>query len=302
MLKKIKAVQFAFLGMLLFSSSVYGQEKSKEKACSTNYSYIVFDEKTDNILFEKKADQILYPASLVKVMTLYLTFEALEKGEIKEDEMLVFSLYGEEVSEVNKVNSFHAKEGEKLMVKDAIHAVIVKSFNEAAVVLAEAVAGDEWHFVRKMNAKAKELGMINTSFRNASGLHEEGQYTTAYDLARLANAITKDFPKYYHLFALKHFSYRGTKYDSHNHVLMEYKGAEGMKTGFTKASGFNLISSAGKKDERVISVLMGCASFKKRDSLMKNLLDDAFEKMARKSHDGFEMKLSKGFNFGKAKS
>lgn len=297
MLNKIKALQASFLALLLFSSSAYAQEK----ACSTNYSYLVFDEKTDNILLESKADQILYPASLVKMMTLYLTFEALEKGKITEGEMLIFSDYDQEVSAVNKVNSFHAKAGERLMVKDAIHAVIVKSFNEAAVVLAEAVAGDEWRFVRKMNEKAKKLGMISSSFRNASGLHEEGQYSTAYDLARLSKAITKDFPQYYHYFGLKKFHYRGTKYESHNHVLLEYKGAEGMKTGFTKASGFNLISSASKKDERVISVLMGCATSQRRDNLTKDLLDAGFEKVAGNQQDGFDVKLSKGFDYKKVR-
>jgi D-alanyl-D-alanine carboxypeptidase len=228
-------------------------------------------------------------------MTLYLTFEAIENNKLNAAQELQISARGEEISKVNKSNSLHLKEGDKITVRQAIDAVIVKSFNEAAVVLAEAVAGDEWNFARLMNQKAAELGMINTSFHNSSGLHEEGQYTTAYDLARLAKAIKKDFPKYYYLFALKKFDYEGAKYKTHNHVLVDYKGAEGMKTGFTKASGFNLISAAKKDGERIISILLGCATFQSRDALTKNLLDKSFAKL--KQNQNFNANLAGNFSY-----
>jgi D-alanyl-D-alanine carboxypeptidase len=271
------------------------QEKFSQKPCGKNYSAVFFEEKTGEILFQKRADLIAYPASLVKMMTLYLTFEAIENKELNLDQEIKVSARGEEISKVNKSNTLRLKEGDKITVRQAIRGVIVKSFNEAAVSLAEAVAENEWNFSLLMNKKAAELGMINTNFHNSSGLHEEGQYTTAYDLARLARAVKKDFPQYYHLFALKEFDYGGVKYKTHNHVLTDYKGAEGMKTGFTNASGFNLISAAKKNDERVISVLLGCATFQSRDSLTKNLLDESFKKL--KQNQKFEAKLANNFNY-----
>ncbi len=252
-----------------------------EKPCGKEYSLVSFVEKGDKVLLQKRADSIVYPASLVKVMTLYLTFEAIENHKISADSVLKVSARGEEISRVNKSNTLRLKEGDKITVRDAIRGVIVKSFNEAAVTLAEGVAGDEWNFVRLMNKKAAELGMVNSSFRNSSGLHEEGQYSTAYDLARLTKAIKHDFPEYYHLFALKEFTYKGTKYETHNHVLKEYEGAEGLKTGFTNASGFNLISAATKDGNRVISVLLGCETSSRRDVFTKEILNISFAKLAK---------------------
>ncbi len=265
--------------LLCFSFSSY----ALEDGCKNNYSALVFYEKNNNILFQKRADYIVYPASLVKVMTLYLTFEAIENKRISSDQDLIVSARGEEVGSVNKVNTMRLKAGDKITVRDAIKAVIVKSFNEAAVTLAEAVAGDEWQFVRMMNVKAAELGMINSSFHNSSGLHEEGQYTTAYDLARLTRAIKKNFPDYYHLFSTKEFTYRGVKYETHNHVLLDYDGAEGLKTGFTNASGFNLISAAKKHNERVISIVLGCETAKARDNFTKNIFNEAFQRLLKDS-------------------
>jgi D-alanyl-D-alanine carboxypeptidase len=269
-----------------------------EEGCGKNYSAVLFEEKTGEILFQKRAEFYSYPASLVKMMTLYLAFEALEKHQLSAEQLLTVSERGEEIAKVNKSNTMRLKAGDKISVRTAIQAVIVKSFNEAAVTLAEAVSGSEWEFARKMNEKAVTLGMRNSSFRNSSGLHEEGQYTTAFDLARLSKAIKKDFPEYYHLFSLKEFKYLDTKYETHNHVLTSYKGAEGMKTGFTNASGFNLISAAKKGDERVISILMGCASVVRRDQFTKKLLDNAFAKL-NQSHQGqILLPLNKGFDYG----
>ena len=278
---------------LLISTTAY----AAEIGCSKVYSSLVFNEKTKDILFEERSDAIVYPASLVKLMRFYLTFEALEKHEMSPEQSLTISERGEEISRVNKSNSLHLKAGAKITVKEAIEAVIVKSFNEAAVTLAEGVAESEWEFVRKMNIKAQQLGMLNSSFRNSSGLHDEGQYTTAYDLARLALALKHDFPQYYHLFALKEFKYRGTKYETHNHVLASYKGAEGMKTGFTNASGFNLVCSAKKDDVRVISIVTGCATFQRRDQLTKKLLNKAFEKITKNSKSGIDVRLTKNFQY-----
>jgi D-alanyl-D-alanine carboxypeptidase len=291
--------------------------------CGNVYSQLVFDAKTQNILSETRSDKIAYPASLTKLMTLYLTFEALKAGKIKLDDEIIVSQRGEEISAINRNTTLHLKEGDKITVEQAIKGSIVKSFNEASVSLAERVAGDEWQFVRMMNDKAFALGMFNTSFRNSTGFHEDGQYTTAYDLARLTIALRRDFPRYYPLFALRTFEYKGRKFQTHNHVLLEYKGAEGMKTGYTKAAGFNLISSAVKKpfekkstkksrkkdmhitnnresqelEERVISIVMGCPSVKSRDNFTKKLLDSGFDNIKSFGKNALVSKVNSGFNY-----
>lgn len=273
-MKKIIVISLLLLSKLIMPFAAYGAEE-----CSDSYSSLVFEEKTGDILFSKRADEASYPASLTKLMTLYLTFEAIENKQLDVSQTLSFSSRGEEISAVNRVTTLHVQKHDTITVREAIQAVIVKSMNEAAIILAEAVSGNEWAFARKMNERAAQLGMVNSSFRNATGLHAEGQYTTTYDLARLVVALKRDFPGYYHLFSLKEFSYLDKEYETHNHVLVDYKGAEGMKTGFTNASGFNLISSAKRGDKRVVSVILGCATYQKRDEFTKELLDYAFERL-----------------------
>lgn len=286
-----------FFILTLFTSIAFG---STHIGCGKSYSFLVFEEASGNILFEEKSSDLVYPASLVKLMTLYLTFEAIEHRKFSPAKVLRVSAQGEEIANVNKINTLHLREGDKITVREAIQAVIVKSFNEAAVTLAEAVSGSEWEFVRQMNRKAGELGMYSTSFRNASGLHEEGQYTTSYDLARLVIALQRNFPGYYHLFALRNFTYRGTKYDTHNHILVEYKWADGLKTGFTNASGFNLISAAKKNGKHIVSVLLGCSSAVQRDQFTTELLNDAFTKLTQNPR--VDMKIIRGFNYAKSQN
>jgi D-alanyl-D-alanine carboxypeptidase len=287
--------------ILLLSTLIFTQARAEEEGCSDVYSYLVFEANTGNILSETRSEKITYPASLVKLMTLYLTFEAIEAKKISPTDIITISGRGEEISNVNEITTLHLKEGDEITVKQAIQGTIVKSFNEAAVSLGEIIAGSEWKFARLMNKKAAELGMFDTSFRNASGLHEEGQYTTSYDLARLVLALRKDFPGYYPLFKLKEFEFAGQKYETHNHVLLEYDGAEGMKTGFTSAAGFNLISSAKKSQDRVISVLLSCATSDKRDIFTKELLDKSFSTLKEDSLTGSSNKVLRKFNYGKKK-
>ncbi len=265
--------------------------------CSPINSYVVFEEKNRNILLQKNAEEKIYPASLVKLMTLYLTFEALENKKISLNSIIKISPRAEEISRVNKVNTLHLHQGQILTVREAILAIVVRSFNEAAIALAEIIGGDEWQFVRLMNKKALELGMYNSSFRNATGLHENSQYTTSLDLARLAIAIKHDFPDYYHLFSLKIFKFHREKYKTHNHILVEYRGAEGLKTGFTNASGFNLIASASKGNQRVISVLIGCPSASKREQLTKSLLNEAFKKIPQQIYPEISGKIRRTFRY-----
>lgn len=271
-------------------------EVEEQVGCSNVYSSLVFVEDNGEILHSERSRQISYPASLVKLMTAYLTFEALENKQITPNQKITISGRGEEISKVNKINTLHVVEGDQITVRQAIRGTIVKSFNEAAVTLGEAIAGNEWNFARLMNKKAKELGMINTSYRNASGLHAEGQYTTTYDLARLAIALRKDFPQYYHIFSQKEFTFNKRRYKTHNHVLVDYKGAEGMKTGFTNASGFNLVAAAKKDGSRIISVLLGCESYKKRDDYTKDLLDEAFLEKAANDNK-IKVKLIANFDY-----
>jgi D-alanyl-D-alanine carboxypeptidase len=288
-----------FLAILLILTSSFAQASEFDVyGCGKNYSALIIEDKSGEVVFQKRAASYAYPASLIKLMTLYLTFEALEEKKLKFEQIITVSERGEEIAAVNKVNTMRLKQGDKISVRNAIEAVIVKSFNEAAIVLAEAVAGNEWEFVNKMNKKAAQLGMTNSSFRNSTGLHEEGQYTTAFDLARLAKAIRKDFPQYYHLFSLKKFNYLSSKYETHNHVLVSYKGAEGLKTGFTNASGFNLISAAKNGDKRLISVVLGCESVLKRDELTKKLLNDGFKELSAKAKNATIFSfLSLGFGY-----
>lgn len=309
---------FSLIFLLLFTAN-QAFAGAAIAGCGNVYSQLVFDAKTQNILSETRSDKIAYPASLTKLMTLYLTFEAIKAGKIKLDDVITVSQRGEEISAINRNTTLRLKEGDKITVEQAIKGSIVKSFNEASVSLAEAVGGDEWQFVRMMNDKAFALGMFNTSFRNSTGFHEDGQYTTAYDLARLTIALRRDFPHYYPLFSLRTFEYKGRKFETHNHVLVEYKGAEGLKTGYTKAAGFNLISSAvkpldkksHKKDmhitknnqsqdleERVISIVIGCPSVKSRDNFTKKLLDSGFDNIKSFGKNALVSKVNSGFNYG----
>lgn len=259
------------------------------KECASKYSALIFDAKNNHILFEKRADNYVYPASLTKVMMLYLVFEALENGKLHLDQKIKISAYAQDVSAVNKITSLHLREGEEISVLQAIRGSAIKSFNETALALAEAVGGDEWQFVKMMNEKAEKLQMFHTNFRNSTGFHEEGQYSTAQDMARLLIAIEKKFPQYIKYFGQKEFKYDGIDYVTHNHFLLDYKGATGFKTGFTSKAGFNLMASAKREHDEINGVLMACESFRARDKFMKEKFDEAFAYKAEEHEE--EMKI-----------
>lgn len=286
-----KLITFSFLIWVFSIQSSFSFE-FQNKECSNNYSALVFEDKTGNIIFENDADEYRYPASLTKLMTIYLAFEALKNGKLHFYQELTANDRDEDISSVNKVLTLNLKIGDKINVREAIDGVLVKSFNEAAVMLAEAISGSEWKFVELMNEKAKKFGMKYTNFRNASGLPDLGQFTTNYDLARMVMAIRRDFPEYYYFFSTKETTINGVKYKTHNNVLFEYKGAEGMKTGFTNAAGYNLIAVAMRNNYRVISVLTSCASSKKRDDFTKELLDYGFQLLSKK-HDEIKIGITK---------
>ena len=219
-----------------------------------------------------RADELRHPASLTKLMTIYLTFSALDSGRLSLGDALPVS--------INALNAPPTKmglaPGGTVNVRDAAMALVTRSANDAAIVLAEALGGDEATFAQLMTQKARQLGMTSTVFRNASGLPNREQVTTARDLARLAFALMRDFPHYYAVFSVQSYPYRGRILENHNRMLLSYEGADGLKTGYTAASGFNLVMSAMRDNRRLIGVVMGGDSAGQRDRMMADLMDYGF--------------------------
>ena len=232
----------------------------------------MIDADTGRVLSEMNADSITYPASLTKMMTLYLTFEALNSDRLRLDQYLPVSSEAASKSPTK----LHLIPGDSVQVHDLILGVVTKSANDAAAVLAEGLAGSEPAFADRMTAKARQLGMTSTVYRNASGLPDPEQRTTAREVAQLALALYHDFPREYRYFATRQFSFRGRLVLTHNHLLEWYDGADGIKTGYIGASGFNLAASAVRNGHRLIGVVMGGASAGSRDREMAALLDQGF--------------------------
>lgn len=237
---------------------------------------IVIDAATGQILSENNPDAVTYPASLTKLMTLYLTFQALDSGRLRLDTRLPISAWAANQSPTK----LGLAPGDTVSVRNLILGIITRSANDAAVVLAEGLAGSEPAFADEMNAEAQRLGMTRTFFRNASGLPNPEQHTTARDMARLALALLRDFPREYAFFDTKEFNFRGTEIVGHDHLLNWYPGADGMKTGFIRASGFNLVTSAVRGGHRLIGVVLGGATWASRDREMAALLDQGFAEVA----------------------
>ncbi len=235
-------------------------------------STILADTENGLILSSQNAGKLQYPASLTKVMTLYLTFNALENGLLDQEDLLPVSRHAAK----QPPSKLHLKPGRTISVQDAIYALIIKSANDAAVVLAEALAPSEADFAKMMTQTAKKLGLKNTVFRNASGLHNPNQVTTAQDMAVLTIAMINHFPQYYKLFSKNEFRYNGKLYKSHNQVTKNYNGAEGLKTGYVAAVGYNIISTAKRDDKRLVTVVIGQRSTAVRDKQAINLLDKGF--------------------------
>ena len=208
-------------------------------------------------------------------MTLYLLFEAIEKKKFNLNSKLKVSYRASR----QPASRLGLKRGQTITVREAIHALIIKSANDVATVVAEALAGNERRFALLMTAKARKLGMSRTIFRNASGLSHRGQMSTAKDMAKLTLHLINQHPKYYHYFSKKVFTFRGKRYRSHNKVLRHFPGAEGMKTGYIRASGYNLITTAKRDGHRLVGVIFGGNTARARDRHMKNLLNRAYAKV-----------------------
>lgn len=231
---------------------------------------LIVDIDKGKVLHAENADLRIYPASLTKVMTIYLAFEAIKNGDLSFDDEITASARASSM----RPSKLGLKPGETISVREAIMSLIIKSANDSAVTLAEAVSGSsEDKFARLMTKRAHDLGMVNTTFRNASGWHHPEQKTTAVDLAKLAMALKRDFPEYYSLFSENSFTFRGNTYHTHNRVSRDYKWADGLKTGFTNPAGFNLITTASKDGRNIVGVVTGGRSSKARDVKMIALLD-----------------------------
>ena len=249
---------------------------SPVQAARRTISSIMIDAETGDVLSASNADERRYPASLTKLMTLYITFNALDKGLIKMDDKLPVS----RTAANRSPSRLGLKPGEKIKVRDAVMALVVKSANDCATVLAEGLGYSEENFAQTMTKVARELGMKNTTFKNASGLPNRQQKTTARDMAVLGAAIYHHFPQYYKLFSTKKFTYKGQTLYTHNHLLKTFEGADGMKTGFTNAAGYNIITSAERNGHRVIAVTMGHNSIKSRDTQIAGMMNRGLRKLA----------------------
>jgi D-alanyl-D-alanine carboxypeptidase len=241
-------------------------------AAAARSAAIVMDAATGAVLYEDDADAQRYPASLTKIMTLYLLFEAVDAKRVTFDTRFPVSTRAAN----QDPTKLGLKPGETIAVRDIILGLVTKSANDAAVVAAEGLGGSEPAFAAKMTDKARQLGMQNTLFRNASGLPDPQQKTTARDLALLARAMLKNFPHHYHFFDTPSFTYNGITHANHNRLNNWYEGADGLKTGYIRASGFNLVTSAKRDNRRLIGVVMGGISPGSRDQEMARLLDAAF--------------------------
>jgi D-alanyl-D-alanine carboxypeptidase len=238
-----------------------------------NYASLIMDATTGRVLHEANADLSRYPASLTKMMTLYMLFEALEDGRMTLDRRLTMTVH----SAMQPPTKLGLKPGQTITVENAILALVTKSANDIAAAVAESLAGSEAAFAWRMTARARDIGMWHTTFANASGLPDPGQVTTARDMGILALALVHDFPQYYHYFGTERFYYGGAVHPNHNRMLGSYYGLDGIKTGYTYASGFNLVASAQRDGRRVIGVVMGARSPGTRSLIMSNLLDQAFD-------------------------
>ncbi len=238
---------------------------------------MVIDANTGKVLHDRDGSELRYPASLTKMMTLYITFETLDSGRANFKTPITIS----ERAAAAPPSKLGLKAGSTIPLRDAVKALIVKSANDMAVAVAEHISGSELAFAALMTKRARQLGMERTVFRNASGLPNDEQVTTARDMLKLALRLQEDFPQHYRLFSLRSFSYGGKTYRSHNSLLGRFAGVDGIKTGYTRASGFNLVSSYRGSGKHIVAAVMGGKTASVRDAHMRMLLARAIERASK---------------------
>ena len=267
------------LAAMLFPMEALAKKKQAAPAnpyssANKKYASLVMDAKTGQIISESGPDKIVHPASLTKIMTLMMVFDAIKSGKTSLNDQVRISAHAAAMAP----SKLGLKPGSSIRLEDAVLAVVTKSANDMAAALAEHVGGSESNFAAMMTRKARQIGMSRSTFMNASGLHNAKQVTTARDMAQLARVLIYSYPEYYHYFSRESFTYRGNRFANHNHLMERYQGMDGIKTGYTNPSGFNLVSSVKRGDRRLIGVVFGGVSARSRDQHMAKLLDAAFKK------------------------
>ncbi|MCF3639775.1 D-alanyl-D-alanine carboxypeptidase [Rhizobium sp. TRM95111] len=267
---------------LLISGAVAVMASAGPAQANPKYAGIVVDAKSGKVLYSEDADALRYPASLTKMMTLYLTFEALESGKIRKDSRVPVSRNAAK----EPPSKLGVGAGNSLTVDQAIKALVTRSANDVATALGEFLGGSEDRFARLMTQKARQLGMTRTVYRNAHGLPNAAQVTTARDQARLGMALRQHFPQYYDYFSTRSFKFGRQTIGNHNRLLGAVRGVDGIKTGYTRASGYNLVTSAQVDGRSVVGVVLGGRSGASRDAQMKKLVAAYLGKASRRGNGG----------------
>jgi D-alanyl-D-alanine carboxypeptidase len=252
------------------------RQHEERQSYNPPFSSIIVDGNSGATLSANNAEASRHPASLTKIMTLFLLFERLDAGKLKLDSEMQVSEHASEQAPTK----LGLRPGQTIRVEDAIKGLVTRSANDAAVVIAETIAGDEDDFAKLMTRKARALGMVRTVYRNASGLPDDQQVTTARDQAMLGRAIQDRFPRYYRYFSTTAFNYHGHSIRNHNRLLGNVEGVDGIKTGYTRASGFNLVTSMRRGNRHLVGVVLGGRSGGSRDATMRNLLAENLDKAA----------------------
>ena len=260
------------IGILTFCAAFMLAGLGAPTVHAAQYSAIVLDMRDGRVLHESNADRRQSPASLTKMMTLYLAFEAVQNGQLRLDQKVRVSRHASR----QPPSKLYLKAGQRVTIRSLIRASAIKSANDAAVALGEAIAGSEKAFARLMTTRARQLGMTRTTFKNANGLTAKGHLSTARDMALLGRHLFFDFPQYYNLFSRKSDRAAGKRVYTTNRLLSSYRGADGIKTGYTRAAGYNLVASARRGQKRIIAALFGGKSSRWRNARMKKLLDKGF--------------------------
>ncbi len=269
---------FAGMRVLLAVFALAAALQAGGPAQAAPYAALVMDARTGEVLHSRNADERLHPASLTKMMTIYLTIEAVKQGRLKLDQQVTVS----SLAARQPPSKIGLRAGQHVTIRHLIRAAAVKSANDAAMALAEAVGGSKERFAQMMTQKAKALGMTNTTFRNPHGLTERGHLSTARDMAILGRRLFFDHPEYYNIFSRKQTTAMGkTIYATNRRLLSSYEGADGIKTGYTRASGFNLVASAHRGGKRVIVSVFGARSSRDRTQRVAELLDLGFKRSPR---------------------
>jgi D-alanyl-D-alanine carboxypeptidase len=246
------------------------------------FAFISVDASNGKVLYSKDANARRYPASLTKIMTLYILFEELKAGRVKKSTKFKVSRH----AAARPPSKLYFKPGQKIRVDHAILALVTKSANDVAATVAENISGSESAFAKRMTRTARRLGMSRTVFKNASGLPNKGQYTTARDMATLGLRVQKDYPQYYGYFKTRSFKYKGRSYRNHNRLLGKYRGVDGIKTGFIRASGFNLTASVRRDGKHIVAVVMGGRTGRSRNNYMVKVLNEALKKVPHRKGVG----------------